>query len=67
MSDSRVKNRRTGTLTEEDAGMLQAHSDHIDRHGPYEPYDSSFFVGHSRENRLIEFDALTATIDDIME
>lgn len=57
----------TYTFSEEEAREIESYVQYIDEHGPYDPYDSSFFVGHSRENRLVEFDALTSTIDDIME
>lgn len=57
----------TYTFSEEEKSALEAHAEHIDKHGPYDPNDSSFFVGHNREDRLVEFDALTSTIDDIME
>ena len=41
-------------------------SDLIDRHGPYDPHDTTFAVGHYVEDRLVWFDFLTATVDDIM-
>ncbi len=41
-------------------------SDLIDRHGPYDPHDTTFAVGHYIEDRLVWFDFLTATVDDIM-
>jgi len=41
-------------------------ADLIDREGPYDPYDTTFAVGHYAEDRLVWFDFLTATLDDIM-
>lgn len=41
-------------------------ADLIDEDGPYDPFDTSFAVGHYVEDRLVWFDFLTATVDDIM-
>ncbi len=67
MKNPDLKASKITAFSEEDDRILKAHSEHINQHGPYDPYDSSFFVGHSTEDRLIEFDTLTATIDDIMK
>lgn len=41
-------------------------ADLIDKDGPYDPHDTTFAVGHYVEDRLVWFDFLTATVDDIM-
>ncbi len=41
-------------------------TDLIDKDGPYDPHDTTFAIGHYLENRLVWFDFLTSTIDDIM-
>lgn len=38
----------------------------IDINGPFAPGDTLFAVGHYAEDRLVWFDLLTATLDDIM-
>lgn len=38
----------------------------IDENGPYDPYDTTFAVGHHLEEGWVWFDFLTATLDDIM-
>ena len=41
-------------------------ADLIDKDGPYDPHDTTFAVGHYFEDRVVWFDFLTATVDDIM-
>ncbi len=41
-------------------------SDLIHRHGLYDPPDTTFAVGHYVEDRLVWFDFLIATVDEIM-
>lgn len=38
----------------------------IDANGPFAPGDPMFAVGHYTEDRLVWFDLLTATLDDVM-
>ena len=38
----------------------------IDANGPFAPGDTLFAVGHYTEDRLVWFDFLTSTLDDIM-
>ena len=38
----------------------------IEVNGPFAPGDTLFAVGHYTEDRLVWFDLLTATLDDIM-
>ncbi len=41
-------------------------ADLIDRHGPFAPGETRFATGHYAEDRLVWFDLLTVTLDDIM-
>lgn len=38
----------------------------IEEHGPFAPGETKFATGHFTENRLVWFDILTVTLDDIM-
>ena len=47
--------------------MLDAHVARIKKNGPYDRYDPTFWVPHQREvGRMVEFNRLTVTIDDII-
>lgn len=41
-------------------------ADLIDRHGPFAPGETRFATGHYAEDRLVWFDLLKVTLDDIM-
>ncbi len=49
-----------------DPDPLDKESERIDKEGPRGPYETVFYVPHQQENRLVEFDLLTATVDDII-
>ena len=58
--------RRPAEQTARDERMGWEMADLIDQDGPYDPHDTTFAVGHYLEDRLVWFDFLTATVDDIM-
>lgn len=69
MKRARLERRTSdqkGHKRERDEKMGWDMTDLIDRDGPYDPHDTTFAVGHYVEDRLVWFDFLTATVDDIM-
>ena len=50
---------------EADERMGWEMTDHIDKHGPFDPYDTTFATGHWEEDRWVWFDFLTVTLEDI--
>ena len=61
---SNIAERRR--LRDEALRSLDAEAALISREGPLGPYDTTYSVPHQREDRVIEFDLLTVTIDDII-
>ena len=51
---------------EEDARLDWEATLHIAENGPFAPGDTMFAIGHYSEDRLVWFDILSATLDDIM-
>ena len=49
-----------------DPDPLDEEAERIDKEGPRGPYETVFYVPHQQEDRLVEFDLLTATVDDII-
>ena len=49
-----------------DPDPLDEEAERIAKEGPRGPHDTAFFVPHQQEDRLVEFDLLTATVDDII-
>ena len=52
-----------------DSDLDRMHEDYLDNmagNGPFAPGDTLFAVGHHTEDRLVWFDILTVTLDDIM-
>ena len=49
-----------------DPDPLDEESERIAREGPRGPIDTVFYVPHQQEDRLVEFDLLTSTVDDII-
>ena len=58
--------RRNAEQKARDEQMGWDMADLIDKDGPFEPHDTTFTIGHCVENRLVWFDFLTTTVDDIM-
>ncbi|MCQ3803056.1 MAG: hypothetical protein OXC98_05550 [bacterium] len=58
--------RRNAEQNARDERMGWEMADLIDKDGPYDPHDTTFAVGHYLEDRVVWFDFLTATVDDIM-
>lgn len=57
-----------GAFTDEERRLLDAHVARIEEHGPYDRYDPTFWVPHQQDlGRMVEFNRLTVTIDDIIE
>lgn len=55
-------------LSEEERRLLDDESSLIDEHGPCDPYDSTYWVPHQQDHdRLVRFNVLTVTVDEIME
>ena len=53
-------------VREEALRSLDAEAALISREGPLGPYDTTYSVPHQREDRVVEFDLLTVTIDEII-
>ncbi|MDE0231045.1 MAG: hypothetical protein OXN93_02040 [bacterium] len=51
---------------EEDARLDWEAARYITEKGPFAPGDTMFAIGHYSEDRLVWFDILSATLDDIM-
>ena len=51
---------------EEDARFDWEAARHITENGPFAPGDTMFAIGHYSEDRLVWFDVLSVTLDDIM-
>ncbi len=49
-----------------DPDPLDEEAERIAKEGPRGPHDTAFYVPHQQEDRLVEFDLLTATVDDII-
>ena len=47
--------------------MLPEWEKSIEEHGPYDTEDPTFWVPHQTEDRMVKFNRLTSTIDDIIE
>ena len=55
-----------GAWREENDRMGEDMATLIEKHGPFARGDTMFATGHHTENRLVWFNFLTATLDDIM-
>ena len=53
-------------LTDEECAMLPEWERFIEEHGPYDTEDPTFWVPHQTEDRMVAFNRLTSTIDDII-
>ena len=54
-------------LSDEDQRCLAAEAALVDREGPLGPYDTTYSVPHQHDvDRVVKFDLLTVTIDDII-
>ena len=53
-------------LRDEALRSLDAEAALISREGPLGPCDTTYSVPHQHEDRVVEFDLLTVTIDDII-
>ena len=51
---------------EEDARLDWEAARYITENGPFAPGDTMFAIGHYSEDRLVWFDILSVTLDDIM-
>lgn len=51
---------------EEDAKLDREAARYITENGPFAPGDTTFAIGHYSEDRLVWFDILFVTLDDIM-
>ena len=54
-------------ISEDIVSALVAESDRVDAEGPLGPYDTTYSVPHQQDtDRVVVFDLLTVTIDDIV-
>jgi len=54
-------------ISVEDQRLLDAQAARIDQRGPYDRHDPTFWVPHQQDRgRMVSFDTLTATVDEII-
>lgn len=65
--DGMVTEKSVRRVSAEDERLLDAQAARIDRHGPYDRGDPTFWVPHQQDKgKMVQFDTLTATVDDII-